>query len=148
METLPDSDRMYQDLILERSRTPRHGAGLASFDAEAEGNNPMCGDRVTVQIRRGASGVLEAVGFVGRGCAITVASADLMADAVSGLSEAEARDLAAKFEAMVRSGTVPADERFAELRALAGVHEFRSRIRCATLPWSALDEAVSRGSGR
>ena len=148
MDTLADADRIYQDLILERSRAPRHGAGLEVFDAEAEGSNPMCGDRVSVQIRRDGSGGLAEVGFRARGCAITVASADLMAEAVQGLDEAAVPALAAAFEAMVRSGTVPADPRFASLGALAGVHAFRSRIRCATLPWSALDEALSRGIGR
>jgi nitrogen fixation NifU-like protein len=142
------AELMYQELILERARAPVHGAGIIPFDAEAEGNNPMCGDRLTVQVRRDGSGAIEAVGFHAKGCAITVASADLMADAVHGLSEAEARALASDFTLMVQSGTVPDDPRFEQLRALAGVHAFRSRIRCATLPWSALHEAMSRESVR
>ena len=142
-----DTDTLYQDLILERSRSPRHGALLECFDAEAQGDNPMCGDRVHLRLRRGADGRIAAAGFAARGCAISLASADLMADEVIGLDTAAARDLSARFAAMLRTGEVPPDPAFATLRALAGVHEYRSRLRCATLPWSALEAAIDRAEG-
>lgn len=142
-EAESDTDSLYQELILERARAPRHGSLLTCFDAEATGDNPMCGDRLTLRLRHDAAGRIAAAGFAARGCAISVASADLMADAVQGLAPADARALAARFEAMVRTGEVPPDDRFATLRALVGVHEYRARMRCATLPWSALEAALS-----
>lgn len=139
-----ETDTLYQDLILERSRAPRHGALLECFDAEAQGDNPMCGDRVHLRLRRDAAGRIAEAGFVARGCAISLASADLMADGVIGLDADAARDLSARFVAMVRTGEVPDDPAFTTLRALAGVHEYRSRLRCATLPWSALETAIGQ----
>ncbi len=136
------SEELYQDLILERARAPRHGSLLACHDAEAEGDNPLCGDRLTLQLRRDRAGRIEAVGFAARGCAISVASADLMADAVGGLDADAARALSAAFEGMISTGVVPADTAFGGLRALAGVHEYRARRRCATLAWTALGAAL------
>lgn len=139
-----DTDALYQELILERARAPRHGTLLACFDAEAAGDNPMCGDRVTLRVRRDSAGRIAEAGFAARGCAICLASADLMAEAVQGLAPADARALSARFEAMVRTGDVPAGDRaFGTLRALAGVHDYKARMRCATLPWSALEAALS-----
>ena len=145
VDTIVRDEQLYQELIMERARTPRHGALLECFDAEADGNNPMCGDRLTLRVRRDEAGRIEAAGFHARGCAISVASADLMADAVRGLDAEGARALGERFAAMVATGEVPDDERFTELGALAGVHAFRSRVRCATLPWSALDRALGDG---
>ena len=145
VDTIGRDEQLYQELIMERARTPRHGSLLECFDAEAEGNNPMCGDRLTLRVRRDDSGRIEATGFHARGCAISVASADLMADAVRGLDAEAARELGEQFGVMVATGEVPDDLRFAELGALAGVYAFRSRVRCATLPWSALDQALGDG---
>ncbi len=143
VNTMPRDETLYQELILDRARAPRNGAPLACFDAQAEGNNPMCGDRLRLQVKRDARGAIEAVGFEARGCAISVASADLMADSVRGLSVQDVRRLRARFGDMVSTGHIPADREFDQLGALAGVHEFRSRVRCATLAWSALEQALS-----
>ncbi len=142
VETMPRDETLYQELILERARAPRNGIPLACFDAQAEGNNPMCGDRLRLQVKHDADGTIEAVGFDARGCAISVASADLMADSVRGLSDQDARRLWARFAEMVSTGDIPAGREFDQLGALAGVHEFRSRMRCATLAWSALERAL------
>ena len=138
-----DAEALYQAVVLERARAPHHGSLLACFDAEATGNNPMCGDRVRLRVRHGGDGRIEDVGFDARGCAICLASADLMADGIRGRADVDARALSRRFVDMVRTGTVPHDPAFGPLRALAGVHEFRSRIRCATLAWSALDDALA-----
>ncbi len=135
-------ETLYQDLIMQRARAPLHGP-LRCYDAQAEGNNPMCGDQLTLQLRRDDHGAIEAVGFTARGCAISVASADLMADAVCGLTVDEAMALSGQFATMVQTGRIPQSEEFGQLQALAGVHEFRSRMRCATLAWSALERALS-----
>ncbi|GAN76042.1 Fe-S cluster assembling protein of nitrogenase NifU-SUF [Acidisphaera rubrifaciens HS-AP3] len=124
---------------------------MAAFDVRAKGDNPMCGDRVEVFVAWDDAGKVAKVGFEARGCAISVASADLMADSVAGLSAAEVRDLAGYFATLARKGSaddIPA--RFAAaiegLRALAGVHEYPSRVKCATLPWHALVAALD-GAG-
>ena len=134
---------LYQRAILERGRAPRHGRRLDAFDATASGDNPMCGDRCAVFVRRDAGRVAE-VGFEARGCAISVASADLMAEAVVGLSRAEANTRAEGLRRMVRVGH-SIDAALAPLKPLSGVHEFPSRIKCAMLPWDALLAALAEG---
>lgn len=134
---------LYQRLIMERARAPRHAGRLDVFDAEAEGDNPMCGDRVHLRLRCD-HGMIADVSHETRGCAICIAAADLLADAVIGTDRAAAEEIADAFEAMVVEGHVPDREDFAELRALSGVHEYRSRHRCATLPWQALRVALGK----
>ena len=129
---------LYQQVILDRGRHPQHQARLEPFDGAAKGDNPMCGDRVEVRVRMDGDRIAQ-TGFEARGCAISIASADLMAEAVSGATAADARDLAARFRTMVQSGTCPdCGPEMDALRPLAGVHEFKSRLKCATLPWDAL----------
>ena len=132
---------LYQETILDRSRHPRHGKRLAAFDAQARGNNPMCGDRCQVFVRRGPDGRSAEIGFEARGCAISLASADLMADAALGLDAEAARGLAQRFQALARTGEGE-DPELAPLLPLAGVHEYPSRVKCATLPWHALVAAL------
>lgn len=132
---------LYQETILDHGRKPRHGRRLEVFDAEARGDNPMCGDRVHVFVRHDGDRVGE-VGFEARGCAISIASADLMAEAVAGHTEAEIEALATNFADMARTGE-SGDPSLDPLRALAGVHEYPSRIKCATLPWVALRAALA-----
>lgn len=143
---LDDVADLYQKLIMERARAPRHAGVPAAFDAEAEGDNPMCGDKVHLWIRRGGDGRIEDVRHATRGCAICQASADLLSDAALGRDPEEIGMLREDFESMVSSGAVPEDPAFADLQVLAGVHEYRSRIRCATLPWQALSAALAQKS--
>ena len=127
---------LYQEVILDHGRKPRHGHRLAAYDTSAKGDNPMCGDRVHVFFQRNGARVAHE----SQGCAIMTASADLMAQAVAGKTDVEIAALHAAFEEVVKTGkTNPA---LGELNALAGVSEYRSRIRCATLPWSALADAL------
>jgi nitrogen fixation NifU-like protein len=135
-----DLRALYQQAVLERARHPVHQRRLDPFDGAAKGDNPMCGDRVEVRIRKDGDHVAEA-GFEARGCQILVASADLMADAVGGLSPGAIRDLAGDFRAMIVEGTLPSPALEA-LRPLSGVHEHKSRHKCATLPWDALLAAL------
>ncbi len=80
---------LYQEVILDHGRRPRHARRLEAFDAAAKGDNPMCGDRVEVFVRRAPDGTIAETGFEARGCAISVASADLMAETVAGRSPAD-----------------------------------------------------------
>lgn len=133
---------LYQEVILRHARTPLHRAALDPFDAEAAGDNPLCGDRCTVRIRFGGAGELAQVAWQGRGCAISQASADLMAGAVQGLSPASARALGGEFRALVRGGADAGGAALETLRPLRGVAEYPSRIKCAMLPWAALIAAL------
>jgi nitrogen fixation NifU-like protein len=138
---------LYQDVILDHGRRPRHAGKPAHFDASAKGDNPMCGDRVQVFVAYGPDGRIADTRFDARGCAISVASADLMAETVTGRTPADARALFAAFREMARTGHCPACdaalvEPLERLAPLSGVHEYPSRVKCATLPWHALVAAL------
>ena len=133
---------LYSAEIRRHGRSPRHGVRPAVFDAQARGDNPMCGDRVTVFVRRDGTAVGEA-GFEARGCEITVASADMMCEAVAGRPASDIPGLAAEVEVLARTGTCPACEAGLQaLKPLGAVHDFPSRVRCVTLPWAALMAAL------
>lgn len=145
-DSFADLRDLYQEVILDHGRKPRHGKRLDSFDATAKGDNPMCGDRVQVWLRR-SGGHIDDVGFEARGCAISIASADLMAETVKGRDENSTKALFESFRTLVKTGACPqCDAALAEpmerLAPLAGVHEYPSRVKCATLPWHALIAAL------
>ena len=133
---------LYQDVILKHGRRPEHMRRLADFDATAKGDNPMCGDRVQVWVKYGREDVVSDVGFEARGCAISIASADLMTEAVRGLGKGKVGKLFADFGDMVRTGTCADCADLDRLKPLSGVHEYPSRVKCATLPWHALIAAL------
>ncbi len=136
---------LYQTIVLERSRNPRHMHRMEPFDASAQGDNPLCGDRCEVRVRYDGGRRIAQASFEARGCAISIASADLMADIVQGRNAEEVQRLSDAFDGLVRSGASD-DAALSPLRPLAGVSEYPSRIKCATLPWAALVAAM-RGRG-
>jgi len=143
-----DPDEIYHRTILERARSPRHQHRLEPFDAEVREVNPLCGDRVTLRLACHATGCIAAVGYEARACAICMASSDLMAELVPGMTTAEARMAAGHFERALRSGEAMAwDKRMAVLSLFGPLHGTPSRIGCATLPWQALRQAVLRVMG-
>jgi nitrogen fixation NifU-like protein len=149
-----DLSDLYQEVVLDHGRKPRHGRRLEAFDVTARGDNPMCGDRVQVWVKYGPDDTISTAGFEARGCAISIASADLMAETIAGTSKTDARLLFQRFRDMARTGTCPEcgdgsalGEALERLQPLAGVHEYPSRVKCATLPWHALIAAMD-GEGR
>ncbi len=130
---------LYSAEIRAHGRRPAHGTRPAVFDAEARGDNPMCGDRVQVFVRRDGDRVAEA-GFEARGCEISIASADLMCEVVQGQPAAHIPDMARDVAEMARTGLCEACA--PALRPLSAVHEYPSRIKCVTLPWNALLAAL------
>jgi nitrogen fixation NifU-like protein len=130
------SDPLYHDVIMERNRQPRYAGRMPRFDTEAEGENPLCGDRIHVYFADDGS----VLSHESQGCAIMIASAELMADAVAGKDATQIRQLRAAFEAVVTTGTE--NPALGALNALANISEYRSRIRCATLPWTTLGLAL------
>ena len=136
---------IYQELILDHYRRPRNKGALETADAAAERRNPLCGDEIVLQLAFEADVVREAR-FTGRGCSISQASASMLTQALRGRTRAEAEALVRRFTALVHGDAEAGqDETLGELRALQGVARFPARIRCATLAWSALDEALKAG---
>jgi nitrogen fixation NifU-like protein len=145
-DNFEDLRDLYQEVILDHGRKPRHAKRLETFDSTAKGDNPMCGDRVQVWLKLDADSINQ-VGFEARGCAISVASADLMAETVQNRSKTDTKALFEAFRTMARTGTCPdctaaLSEPMERLAPLAGVHEYPSRVKCATLPWHALMAAL------
>ncbi|MBV9252480.1 MAG: SUF system NifU family Fe-S cluster assembly protein [Acetobacteraceae bacterium] len=146
--TFDDLRDLYQEVILDHGRRPRHAHRLESFDATAKGDNPMCGDRIQVWVKYGPNDTIADAGFEARGCAISVASADLMAETVAGRSKNDTRALFDAFREMARTGSCPQcesgplAESLERLQPLSGVHEYPSRVKCATLAWHALIAAL------
>ena len=142
---MSELDSLYQEILLDHYRRPRNFGALADPDRAAEGDNPLCGDRVRVEVRLDGERLAE-VGFTGSGCAISTASASIMTELVRGHSESEARELCARFQSALTGGSAPeALVELGELAALGGVREFPMRVKCATLAWHTLRAALVGG---
>ena len=138
---------LYQEVILDHSRHPRHFGTLDHPTHKAEGFNPLCGDKATVFLRVDGDVVADA-GFVGAGCSISTASASIMTESVKGKSRPEVEALFNRFHDLITQENGGAREGGPELGKLAvfsGVREFPSRVKCATLAWHALKAALAGG---
>jgi nitrogen fixation NifU-like protein len=137
---------LYQEVILDHNRKPRNFRKLAGPTRGAEGYNPLCGDRVTVEIALEGD-VIRDIGFQGSGCAISRASASLMTAEIKGKAVADAAAAGARFRAMLTENPAGGDDAAAaqlgKLAVFEGVREFPSRIKCATLPWHTLHAALA-----
>ena len=141
-----DLDDLYKEIILDHYRNPRHRGSLASPSASHEGLNPLCGDEVTVELLVNGDRVAD-VAYKGSGCSISQSSASMMTEAVLGKNLEEAKQLIDSFTAMMR-GTDDVDpETLGDLEALSGVRKFPVRVKCATLAWHTLDEALREIAG-
>lgn len=138
---MPDLRDLYQELIIDHGRRPRNFGALADANHTAEGFNPLCGDRITLFVKT-HDGVIEDVRFEGTGCAISTASASLMSEALKGRTEAEARALFDGFHALVTGHGAADEPPLGKLEVLAGVAEFPTRVKCATLAWHTLLAAL------
>ncbi len=140
-----DLRELYQEVILDHGKHPRNFRTPDDATAEAHGNNPLCGDQLTVYIKTGADGLVEDVAFIGRGCAISVASASMMTELIKGKTEAETRAIFETFHGMCTGEGDDDDvgEELDKLKVLSGVREFPTRVKCATLPWHTLVAALA-----
>ena len=142
---------LYQEVILDHGRKPRNFRRLENADRTARGDNPMCGDRMELFLKLAPDGSIDDAAFQGRGCAISMASASLMTETVKGKSPERAHMLGDRFRSLAMTGTCPecgadlADE-MERLQPLSGVHEFPSRVKCATLAWHTLNAALDGGT--
>ncbi len=138
---MSDLRELYQEVIFDHNRSPRNFHEMADADHHADGHNPLCGDQLTVYLRIEDGKVADA-SFVGHGCAISTASASLMTEAVKGLSIEQAESLFADFHAML-TDVAPEGRDFGKLEVFSGVREFPARVKCATLAWHTLHNALA-----
>jgi nitrogen fixation NifU-like protein len=136
---------LYQNVILEHNRSPRNYRVMKDADRQAEGNNPLCGDQLTVWLKVDGD-VITDVTFQGLGCAISRASASLMTAVVKGKTRQEAEEIFQRFRRLVTGKPESADsETLGKLAVFSGVSEYPARVKCASLAWHALQAALDDG---
>ena len=140
---MSDLRDLYQETILEHSKSPRNYRKLEAANRTAEGYNPLCGDHFTLYVDVQGDAIRD-IGFQGSGCAISKASASMMTQSVKGRSKAEAQQLFRQFQELVtnqasRNGD---KDKLGKLTVFSGVSEFPVRVKCATLAWHTLQAAL------
>ena len=140
---MDDLRDLYQEIILDHGKNPRNFRHPTDANRAVRGNNPLCGDQLTVYLKLGDDGVVEDLAFEGKGCAISMASASMMTELVRGKTADEARALFEAFHGLVTGdGTAVGDgEALEKLQVLSGVRDYPMRVKCATLAWHALNAA-------
>lgn len=133
---------LYQEVILDHNRRPHNFRVIGDASAKQEGYNPLCGDRLTLYLTLDGDVITDAA-FQGSGCAISKASASLMTDAVKGKTVGEARQLFDQFHAMITSNPESPAADLGKLSVFAGVREFPTRVKCASLAWHTMKAAVA-----
>ncbi len=135
---------LYQQVILERYKKPKHRGVTTPVDRHQRGHNPSCGDTIDLTIQLSESGeMIQDVKFEGEGCAIAMASADLMADAMRGKTLPQALDMVQQFQNMMK-GEAEFPHELRKLNVMQGVAQFPVRIKCATLTWHTLKAAIEQ----
>jgi nitrogen fixation protein NifU and related proteins len=132
---------LYQEVILDHSKRPRNFHAMPQADRQAEGYNPLCGDRETVYLDLEGD-VVKDVSFQGAGCAISTASASMMTESVKGKTRAEADALFARFHDLITGKGEAGVVELGKLAVFSGVREYPVRVKCATLPWHTLKAAL------
>ncbi len=145
---MSDLGELYQSVILDHNRAPRNCRRMDDADCQAEGYNPLCGDRLKVWLKLDDAGVITDVSFEGIGCAISQASASLMTTSVKGRTREEALALFDCFHDLVAGDQPPpaGGAALGKLAVFSGVREYPSRVKCASLAWHALRSALESGA--
>ena len=140
---MSDLRDLYQETILEHSKSPRNYRKLEAANRTAEGYNPLCGDHFTLYVDVQGDAIRD-IGFQGSGCAISKASASMMTQSVKGRSKAEAQQLFRQFQELVTNQASPNGDKdkLGKLTVFSGVSEFPVRVKCATLAWHTLQSAL------
>ena len=139
--------QLYQDIILEHGKSPRNLGKCEGYSHEAEGYNPLCGDKVHVYLKSDNEKKVESLTFEGEGCAISLASASIMTELIKGKSFEETKEIMDAFLNMIkktseiRSNHLDEDQK-TKLMSLSGVKQFPMRVKCATLSWHTLVSAI------
>jgi nitrogen fixation NifU-like protein len=133
---------LYQEVILDHYKRPRNRGCLPHADHRAEGDNPLCGDHITVFVKV-KDGTVEDITFEGSGCAISTASASLMTETLKGKALDEAKALFRKFHGLVTGSKEVGDSNgLGKLEVFSGVCQYPVRVKCATLAWHTFDAAL------
>ena len=143
-----DLRELYQEVILDHGKNPRNHRFPEPYNREGRGYNPLCGDKITLRLQLDGDKISD-IGFIGQGCAISQASCSTMTEALKGKTLAEAEALFEKFHTMVTSEDGSGDDLDAlgKLAVFAGVREFPMRVKCATLGWHTLNQALHGDEG-
>ena len=138
---------LYNQIIVENSRSPHHRHPVSDATLSMEGVNPSCGDDITLQLRV-KDGIVQEAGFIGEGCAISQASTSLMIDLIEGKTVKEANRLAELFFGMIKGEVSSEDELDAlgDAIALQGVSHMPARVKCAVLAWHTLQDGLGEQS--
>ena len=143
-DALPDLRDLYQEVIFDHYRRPRHFGHLPQPNRCAQGDNPLCGDRLELELLVDDAGCIQDVAFTGEGCAISTASASLLTEAVKGKRVDEALTLFAQMHGILVDGDTGAEAGLGKLAVLAGVRQFPARVKCAMLAWHTLRNALTQ----
>ena len=135
-------DDLYREILLDHYRSPRNRGRLDDATASADGANPLCGDQITLDLLLDGEGRVVDVAFEGSGCSISQASSSMMTGYVKGRGADEALAGVGAFQRMMVDGE-PLDEEFGDIEALAGVRKFPVRVKCASLAWKTLEQALT-----
>jgi nitrogen fixation NifU-like protein len=138
---MADLRDLYQEVILEHSKAPRNYRELKEADHQAEGFNPLCGDRFTVYLQMDGDAIRD-IGFQGSGCAISKASASMMTQTLKGKTKREADEIFQRFHKVVTGNANGDSADLGKLAVFAGVSEFPLRVKCATLAWHTVQAAL------
>ena len=136
-----DLRELYQEVILDHGKHPRNHRFPDRSNREGRGYNPLCGDKITIKVQLDGD-LISDIGFQGEGCAISQASCSTMTEAVKGKTVDEAKAIFSNFHAMVMGDGDPDLEALDKLAVFAGVGEFPMRVKCATLAWHTLNQAL------
>lgn len=134
-------DQLYQSVIIEHDRSPRNFRTIDAPTHHAEGRNPLCGDEVSLQFTVGEDGTITDAAFQGRGCAVSKASASMLTTAVKGKTLDQARAIAAEFQSLV-TGKEADEAVLGKLKVFGGLATYPMRVKCATMPWHTMREAL------
>ena len=138
---------LYRDMILDHGRAPRNFGKFSPCDRMAKKNNPLCGDKIQVMVNIDREQCIAKIQFTAQGCAIALASGSIMSEIVTGVDCAKAEKISAKAIAISRHGKRVENALDPQLQILGGIHAYPARVRCATLAWEALRDALaSEGS--
>jgi len=138
-----DLDDLYMEIILDHYRSPRNKADLSHVSDQSLHENPSCGDTVKLEVLTGENGRIHTLRFDGHGCAISTASASLMSERLIGKTPNEARSFIQTFLKILRGEDdrgIP--EEWGDLVVLGGIRQFPMRVKCATLPWHAMEKTL------
>ena len=144
---IPEIEELYQEVILDHSRRPRNFGELPDAAVLVHGDNPACGDEIHLAVKFNGGGGLEDIRFTGHGCAISQASASLMTMKLKGKSRPEAMDMLRAFRDLVTNDAGGTSKNLGDLRVMKGVRNFPQRVKCAMLPWRAVEQAFEQGAG-